>query len=70
MIILTGYDRNNFIAHDPGTQFGKNFMYPQATIINAIHEWTGSKITIKEGEKAMLVLQKKETDGYVATYGF
>ncbi len=70
MIVLTGYDRDNFYAHDPGTQFGGHYSYPQQTILNAIHEWTGSKSTIKQGEKAILVLQDRRINNYVAAYGF
>lgn len=70
MIVLTGYDADNFFAHDPGTQYGKNYVYPQATLMNALHDWTGSKATIREGQKAILVLQKTGIAGYVAAYGF
>lgn len=70
MIVLTGYDQDNFYSHDPGTQFGKHYPYPQDTLYNAIHEWTGSKNTVKESEKAILVLQDRRINNYVAAYGF
>jgi len=58
VIVLVGYDENNFIAHDPGTRNGASYKYPQDTIINAIHDWNGSKSTVKEGPKAMVVITK------------
>ncbi|MFC1749775.1 C39 family peptidase [Pseudomonadota bacterium] len=56
MIVLVGYDSENFVAHDPGTQFGENYRYPKETVMSAIHEWTGDRATIREGEKAILVM--------------
>lgn len=58
MIVLTGYNRDNFYAHDPGTQQGEHYQYNQQLLYNAIHEWTGDRATILEGQKAMLVLEK------------
>lgn len=71
MIVLTGYNENSFYAHDPGTQFGAHYEYPQDVIQNAIHEWTGSKETVYEGGKAMLVLDDPRINtGYVTAYSF
>ena len=58
MIVLTGYNQGNFYAHDPGTQFGEHFEYPQDRLYSSIHEWTGDRSTILEGEKAMLILEQ------------
>lgn len=57
MIVLVGYDEENFISHDPGTRLGADYKYSIETIDNAIHDWTGSKNTIEEGRRAMIVVQ-------------
>ncbi len=56
MLVIVGYDENNFITNDPGTRHGKNYRYSYGTLLNAIHDWNGSKNTIKKGRKAMLIL--------------
>lgn len=58
VIVIIGYDDTNFITHDPGTRNGASYKYPQGVIINAIHDWNGSKNTVKEGQKAMVVITK------------
>lgn len=58
MLVISGYDEENFITQDPGTREGKNYKYSYDTIVNAIHDWTGDKATIEEGRKAMVVLGK------------
>jgi uncharacterized protein YvpB len=57
MIVIVGYDKENFITHDPGTQYGQNYKYGQKQIMDAIHDWTGSKKTVLEGRKAMLIVK-------------
>lgn len=59
MLILRGYTRfGNFIANDPGTRRGEEYSYDQDVIVNVIHDWTGDKETIRQGPKAMLVIDK------------
>ncbi len=58
MVVLTGFDKDGFFSHDPGTSKGKNYKYSFDTVDKAIHDWTGSKKTIDEGQRAMLVLSK------------
>lgn len=55
--VLIGYDENYFYANDPGTQFGKNYAFDKTVLFNAIHDWTGSRKTVNEGEKALLILE-------------
>lgn len=57
MIVIVGFDEENFITHDPGTHKGANYKYSYATIENAIHDWNGAKSTVLTGQKAMLVLR-------------
>ncbi|MBD3360242.1 hypothetical protein GF366_00400 [Candidatus Peregrinibacteria bacterium] len=62
VVLVTGYDKNFFFAHDPGTYKGEHYAYPQTVLYNAIHDWTGSKSTILEGKKAMVVVQEQKTN--------
>lgn len=58
MIVIIGYNDRGFITHDPGTQFGAEHLYSYDTMMNAIHDWNGSKSTVSTGQKAMIVLSK------------
>jgi len=59
MLVIIGYDEEHFITHDPGTRNGANYVYRFETIMNAIHDWIGSKETIEQGPKAVLVIGKE-----------
>ncbi|MBI4117466.1 MAG: C39 family peptidase [Parcubacteria group bacterium] len=63
MLIIRGYDRDEFITNDPGTKRGKGYHYGYQTLLDAIHDWTGSKETIEEGKKAMIVIPMDQTNG-------
>ncbi len=56
VLILTGYNETGFYAHDPGTSHGENYIYSYDIIPNVIHDWNGSKTTVLEGEKAIIVM--------------
>lgn len=58
MLVITGYDENNFYTNDPGTKRGEDFTYTKQTILNAIHDWNGSTDTIESGRKALMVIEK------------
>jgi uncharacterized protein YvpB len=58
MIVITGYNETGFITNDPGTSHGKSYYYTYETIMNGIHDWTGSKSTIQQGPKVILVLEE------------
>lgn len=58
MLVIIGYNENNFITNDPGTRFGQSFEYPQQLLLEAIHDWNGAKETIEQGRKAMMILSK------------
>ena len=58
MLVITGYDRNEFITNDPGTRRGENYKYRYETLINAVHDWTGIKENIRSGRKVLLILRK------------
>jgi hypothetical protein len=59
MLVLVGYTENAFIVHDPGTRRGKNYIYSFDTLMNAIHNWTGTKEDIENGNKVVLLLLKE-----------
>ncbi|MFY9461893.1 MAG: C39 family peptidase [Candidatus Sungiibacteriota bacterium] len=58
MVVIRGYDdkAQKFIVNEPGTKQGEAFRYSYATLIEAVHDWTGSASTILSGEKAMIVV--------------
>lgn len=59
MLVLKGYLADGrWITNDPGTQFGENFLYPQANLFEAIHDWNGGDVPA--GEAIILVLLPKE----------
>ena len=60
MLVVTGYDRNEFITNDPGTKRGEGHKYKYQTLMNAIHDWTGVKEEIEAGIPKVLVLYKKQ----------
>lgn len=39
MLILRGYNDQEFITNDPGTRRGDGFRYKYSTLINAVHDW-------------------------------
>jgi len=57
-LTIVGYDEKNFITNDPGTKRGESYKYPYATLLSAIHDWTGVKEETNTGPKRMLVLSK------------
>lgn len=60
MLVIIGYDSRNFITNDPGTRRGAGYKYTYATIMNAMHDWTGKKETMLEGAKKMIVLSSSQ----------
>jgi uncharacterized protein YvpB len=53
MLVVTGYDSQNFITNDPGTRKGEGFVYKYNDLINSIHDWDEDNIL--NGQKAYLV---------------
>lgn len=58
MIVVIGYDEENFITQDVGTKRGEHYPYSYTTLVEAIHDWTGSDDMIATGPKDALVLTK------------
>lgn len=58
VLVIVGYDKNNFVTHDVGTRKGENYVYRKEVIMDAIHDWNGSVDTIRSGPRRMLVVTK------------
>ena len=56
MLVIKGYTADGkFITNDPGTRRGADFVYSEATIMNAIHDWrTDTKIEL--GKKVVIIV--------------
>lgn len=59
VLVLVGYDAEGFIANDPGTRRGAKYRYSTDTILSAIHDWTGNKKTVPQGQRAIVVVEKE-----------
>ncbi|MDD5043375.1 MAG: C39 family peptidase [Patescibacteria group bacterium] len=57
MLVIRGYDRNEFITNDPGTKRGEGFKYKYDNLLNAVHDWNGTKENIYTGQKIMVVVE-------------
>lgn len=56
MLVIVGYDSDEFIVNDPGTRFGQGYRYDQHVLFDAIHDLTPDKENIRQGRKAMIVV--------------
>lgn len=56
MLILKGYDSQNFITNDVGTRKGNSYVYKKDVIMKDMHDWNAKNIHL--GEKRVLVLIK------------
>ena len=68
MLIIKGYDEQEFIANDPGTRKGNGFAYSYANLLAAIHDWTPalvgsdgrmSEADMARGEQVMISIAEK-----------
>ncbi|OGY43128.1 MAG: hypothetical protein A3J62_03445 [Candidatus Buchananbacteria bacterium RIFCSPHIGHO2_02_FULL_38_8] len=64
MLVIRGYDDDEFITNDPGTKRGEGFRYKYQKLINAIHDWNHNLAIngmddeeIEQGKKVMIVVQ-------------
>ncbi len=56
MLVIRGYTGDKFITNDPGTRKGEGYLYDPLTIMNAAHDWTGSKDTVSSGKAYIIVV--------------
>ncbi len=59
MLVITGFDEDDFITNDPGTAYGQDYRYPKHFLVNAIHDWSGIAEETHLNPKAMLILENK-----------
>lgn len=57
MILIVGYDEDDFITHDPGTRYGREYHYNQDVLFNAIHDLTDPETEAASGAKAIVVVE-------------
>lgn len=56
MLVIKGYTKNGgFITNDPGTRRGADFVYSEATIMNALHDWR-KDARIELGRKVVIIV--------------
>lgn len=56
-LVLVGYDGDTIITNDPGTRRGEGYRYNIDVLYNAIHDFPGKPEDIKQGRKAMIVVE-------------
>ncbi|MBI4121999.1 MAG: C39 family peptidase [Parcubacteria group bacterium] len=57
MLVIIGYDEDEFITNDPGTRRGEQYRYHQRVLYDAIHDLTPDLARIREGRKTMIVVK-------------
>ena len=64
MLVIKGYDEENFISNDVGTRQGANFKYKYESIFNAMHDLVPEVFTDKSaivnGAKRILILKPND----------
>lgn len=56
MFVIKGYTNNGqFIVNDPGTRRGADFLYSEATVMNAMHDWRPDG-QIELGRKVIIIV--------------
>ncbi|MFA6285620.1 MAG: C39 family peptidase [Parcubacteria group bacterium] len=56
MLVIKGYDAQNFITNDVGTRKGESYTYKKDVIMKNMHDWNAQDIHL--GAKRVLVLYK------------
>ena len=56
-LVLVGYDGDTILTNDPGTRKGEGYKYNVDILYNAIHDFPGKPENIKQGRKAMIVVE-------------
>ncbi len=55
MLVVRGYKPGYLITNDPGTRKGENYVYTDAIIMDALHDWNGGDVP--HGAKVMIIAQ-------------
>lgn len=56
MILLIGYDGDDFITHDPGTHYGAQYRYNVDLFVSAIHDLTSPETDLANGVPRIVVV--------------
>lgn len=56
MVVIKGYDNQNFITNDVGTRKGNSYTYKKEVIMKNIHDW--NETDIHKGTQRILVIYK------------
>lgn len=54
MLVVKGYQGDEFITNDPGTKRGENFRYTEKVLADAVHDWNNGEVI--KGESVMIVV--------------
>lgn len=54
MIVVVGYQGDEFITNDPGTKFGQAFRYTTANLQRSVHDWNNGDV--ERGEQVMIIV--------------
>lgn len=57
MILITGYEGNDFITHDPGTRYGENYRYSIDVMMNAIHDLASPESNGYNSPRAIVIVE-------------
>lgn len=56
MIVIKGYTaKGQFIVNDPGTRHGADYLYSEAVLMNALHDWR-TDAQIDQGRRVILIV--------------
>jgi hypothetical protein len=67
MLLIRGFDEENFITNDPGTRRGEGYRYLYGDLLWAVHDWVGGvrefhdprpEPDMRTGERVMVVVEK------------
>ncbi len=55
MLVIKGYEADEFIVNDPGTKRGESYRYSQSALAGAVHDWNGG--IVSQGDSLMIILK-------------
>ena len=54
MLVVKGFEGNEFITNDPGTKRGLSYRYTEEALAYAVHDWNGGEV--EAGKQVMIVV--------------
>lgn len=55
MLVVKGYEGDEFIVNDPGTRRGESYRYHKSAFTRAVHDWNGGEVDY--GSPVMIVVE-------------